>query len=1316
MTVYMEPASVLMSRKHSTIASEKDTSSRNSKTANSARPTIQRNNGTASIARKETSKGSSGTLNRLPPRAHEVGNWTPTSTARSRSKNSRVEKSDGLSRRSGYETDTGLCATHSERRRKRSGEKSRKFTQEGREIILNSAKHGRNHTVGSNSHSSHKSVHSSPDLHRQEECRQIHQPTTQSRTISQQPVHLRTPSSSKTRKSDRYRPFPNLSRSSSTHSNSDTRSNRFDTPQQATMRHKPFLTERQQLAILLRESEQQTTSSTPGSEIYMNNADVERADSESDVQITPAAVVNLSHAADLRNLSDGGYTPTTVVNQSNRVSVSNSRTNSRSKQGSTNRINVKNQKGETQLQRAAIKGDINVVQSLIKRGANVHSRDNAGWTSLHEASNHGHMEIVQLLLEAGAQPDTRGLGGDMPLHDAAANGHMGIARLLVRYGANILAPNDDGITPVDAATNDEMHEYLQTQSRSATPCSQVVQSSKRLNTIQYDDACTATATHRSTVRRCVSPTIGSEKTVKKFSNNGTPKQNTFSSTPITKHVPIVSENVSLTSSPPMQKLDTPTFMPTPTRLSHAARAVGPEQPTPTSTRTTLNLAVAKEDIDRDHSNPQIMDWASNRKSRVYDNIDDEMTMDRNGSESLVSESSTNILTAEQSDGNAHSDMPLLASTSVDTNCTFTALQETSGVDNNVSSTDLSTSKCSMNTSDSVNRQSITMHSHSTTECTKAKTKKRVRVDDKSTIQFNQTCELKSLTHPHLDEKEDRIHCKTFTHIPSNNNETAGPFSDLNAACDFSGENSPSVDDIDRDEEKTSSLQVHDSNTFAQNCEYRWRTNSDMRMEKEDSPKRVRFDKIMDKAKTAKSTVSINGDEKSNVHTNQDTKHSDGRTQGCRSSGSGKRAMHSRREDCYYQDRRNVNEQGAECMSVPKNNCVGSTRVNEMSSNQYNVETDKNNRAKRMNRINSNITGEVDESCMTKLQCESVEELSPVKKNSIVNEGKETANVAVASHMSCKQTEKSCGSATSDVSGQIVYSPPTTPTVNVTPCSASVLPTPVTYTSDRSSAGSEKLNAGQGQRYLDLADKLDKARLKRLTYFSDISTDDQPKESNVSIASTELLDLFAVHKRERKILHERQHHERTRFHNFVFSEITSYISELPDDICFNNNARLLKHKLNSARPGKCGLRHLAKSITPDIAYTPTEELTLNIALKGLVEESEWLRQRQVGEWVTLEKLQRCQWSEALSRYSPIATYNIINLSEASTPPGQKMRKVQQKYIQFIHDSHSPYLDENDYENERTGCFPWAPVTVPDISVSGCMVSALASESSELLSRR
>ncbi|XP_054274382.1 ankyrin repeat domain-containing protein 11 [Macrosteles quadrilineatus] len=111
----------------------------------------------------------------------------------------------------------------------------------------------------------------------------------------------------------------------------------------------------------------------------------------------------------------------------------------------------RNERGETPLHIAAIKGDREQVRQLLERGSDPNVRDFAGWTPLHEACNHGWLEVARLLLQAGADVNARGLDDDTPLHDAAVNGHSKLVVLLVDFGADIHQKNKRGKTPQDVA-------------------------------------------------------------------------------------------------------------------------------------------------------------------------------------------------------------------------------------------------------------------------------------------------------------------------------------------------------------------------------------------------------------------------------------------------------------------------------------------------------------------------------------------------------------------------------------------------------------------------------------------------------------------------------------------------------------------------------------------------------------------------------------------------------------------------------------------------------------------------------------------------
>ncbi|XP_073535143.1 ankyrin repeat domain-containing protein 12 [Phyllobates terribilis] len=124
------------------------------------------------------------------------------------------------------------------------------------------------------------------------------------------------------------------------------------------------------------------------------------------------------------------------------------------------KVNKRNERGETPLHMAAIRGDISQVKELIRLGANVKVKDFAGWTPLHEACNMGYYDVAKLLIAAGADVNTQGLDDDTPLHDAASSGHRDIVKLLLRHGGNAFQANKHGARPIDVAETEELEQLL----------------------------------------------------------------------------------------------------------------------------------------------------------------------------------------------------------------------------------------------------------------------------------------------------------------------------------------------------------------------------------------------------------------------------------------------------------------------------------------------------------------------------------------------------------------------------------------------------------------------------------------------------------------------------------------------------------------------------------------------------------------------------------------------------------------------------------------------------------------------------------------
>ncbi|XP_051787620.1 ankyrin repeat domain-containing protein 11 isoform X1 [Erpetoichthys calabaricus] len=124
------------------------------------------------------------------------------------------------------------------------------------------------------------------------------------------------------------------------------------------------------------------------------------------------------------------------------------------------KVNKRNERGETRLHRAAIRGEARRIKELISEGADVNVKDFAGWTALHEACNRGYYDVAKQLLAAGAEVNTKGLDDDTPLHDASSNGHFKVVKLLLRYGGNPNQSNRKGETPLKVANSPTMVNLL----------------------------------------------------------------------------------------------------------------------------------------------------------------------------------------------------------------------------------------------------------------------------------------------------------------------------------------------------------------------------------------------------------------------------------------------------------------------------------------------------------------------------------------------------------------------------------------------------------------------------------------------------------------------------------------------------------------------------------------------------------------------------------------------------------------------------------------------------------------------------------------
>ena len=109
------------------------------------------------------------------------------------------------------------------------------------------------------------------------------------------------------------------------------------------------------------------------------------------------------------------------------------------------------------LHLAIDRGHKNIVELLIKSGADVNSKTTFGYTPLHLAVDRDFIDdstaMVKLITDAKAE--LNGRSGDKrtptPLHRAVANGHLDVVKILIKAGAEINTTAIMKITPLITA-------------------------------------------------------------------------------------------------------------------------------------------------------------------------------------------------------------------------------------------------------------------------------------------------------------------------------------------------------------------------------------------------------------------------------------------------------------------------------------------------------------------------------------------------------------------------------------------------------------------------------------------------------------------------------------------------------------------------------------------------------------------------------------------------------------------------------------------------------------------------------------------------
>ena len=92
--------------------------------------------------------------------------------------------------------------------------------------------------------------------------------------------------------------------------------------------------------------------------------------------------------------------------------------------------------GCTPLQLAVVLGEEKIVQFLISKGADIHTKTKEGYGVLHMAAWKGNINLTGKLVELGCNPDEKTKEGLAPIHLAAKFGHTDVAVKLIEGGCD----------------------------------------------------------------------------------------------------------------------------------------------------------------------------------------------------------------------------------------------------------------------------------------------------------------------------------------------------------------------------------------------------------------------------------------------------------------------------------------------------------------------------------------------------------------------------------------------------------------------------------------------------------------------------------------------------------------------------------------------------------------------------------------------------------------------------------------------------------------------------------------------------------------
>ncbi|KAF7687438.1 death-associated protein kinase 1 [Silurus meridionalis] len=115
-------------------------------------------------------------------------------------------------------------------------------------------------------------------------------------------------------------------------------------------------------------------------------------------------------------------------------------------------IQTLDKSGANAIYYAARHGHVETLKFLHEKQCPLDIQDKSGETALHVASRYGNVDVVQYLCSIRANPDLTDREQETPLHCAAWHGYSAVARALCQVGCDVNARNREGESPLLTAS------------------------------------------------------------------------------------------------------------------------------------------------------------------------------------------------------------------------------------------------------------------------------------------------------------------------------------------------------------------------------------------------------------------------------------------------------------------------------------------------------------------------------------------------------------------------------------------------------------------------------------------------------------------------------------------------------------------------------------------------------------------------------------------------------------------------------------------------------------------------------------------------